>query len=44
VREISKISDGVIVGSAIVRLVAEHGKESIEPVKRFVRELSASLR
>jgi tryptophan synthase alpha chain len=41
VREMSKISDGVIVGSAIVRIIAEHGKDSIGPVKQFVRELRA---
>ena len=35
----ARISDGVIVGSAIVRLVAEYGKDITEQVKRFVKEL-----
>ncbi|MDR0334682.1 MAG: tryptophan synthase subunit alpha, partial [Methanomassiliicoccaceae archaeon] len=41
VRQIVKISDGVIVGSAIVRMVSEHGKNSVEPVKEFVKQLKA---
>jgi tryptophan synthase alpha chain len=39
VRDMSKISDGVIVGSAIVKIIAEFGKDCVEPVKRFVKEL-----
>ena len=39
VRDMAKISDGVIVGSAIVKIVAEYGADSIEPVKQFVRKL-----
>ena len=39
--EMSEISDGVIVGSAIVNIVARYGKDSVEPVKRFVKELKA---
>jgi tryptophan synthase alpha chain len=39
VREMVKIADGVIVGSAIVKIIARHGKDSVEPVKKFVREL-----
>ena len=39
-RAMSAISDGVIVGSAIVRLIAQHGKDCIEPVVQFVREMT----
>jgi len=42
-RQMSEVSDGIIIGSAIVRLVAEHGRESVEPVKRFVREVKSAL-
>ena len=42
-KEMSKISDGVIVGSAIVKIVAEHGTESTEHVRRFVRELKDAV-
>jgi tryptophan synthase alpha chain len=43
VHQISKISDGVIVGSAIVKIVAEHGTESPGPVKQFIKELKAGM-
>jgi tryptophan synthase alpha chain len=42
-REMAKISDGVIVGSAIVRIIGEHGAECVEPVRRFVRDIRAAL-
>jgi tryptophan synthase alpha chain len=43
-RDMAAISDGVIVGSAIVRLVGEYGKDSIDPVKRFVAELRSAIK
>jgi len=43
-RDMAAISDGVIVGSAIVRIIAEHGRDCIEPVRRFAREIKAALR
>jgi tryptophan synthase alpha chain len=42
-RAMAAISDGVIVGSAIVKLIAEFGADSINPVKKFVAELKASI-
>jgi len=42
-RDMAAISDGVIVGSAIVNIVAERGADSAEPVARFVRELKAAI-
>lgn len=39
----AQISDGVIVGSAIVRLVAQYGTSSIEPVKQFVIEMKSEM-
>jgi tryptophan synthase alpha chain len=38
-RDMASISDGVIVGSAIVKIIAEFGQNSIAPVKSFVSEL-----
>lgn len=35
-------SDGAIVGSAIVRLVAEHGRDAAGPVGDYVREMAAA--
>jgi len=42
-KDIAAISDGVIIGSAIVKLVAESGKESVEPVKSFVEKIKGAL-
>jgi len=38
-RDMAAVSEGVIVGSAIVKLVAEFGENSVIPVKNFVSEL-----
>ena len=42
-RGMAAVSDGVIIGSAIVKLVAEFGEACIEPVKLFVREISDAI-
>lgn len=41
--EIGKIADGVIVGSAIVKLIAEHGAEAGPRVYEYVRSLKNAL-
>jgi tryptophan synthase alpha chain len=38
-RDMAAVSDGVIIGSAIVKIIAEYGKESIEPVRQYVRKV-----
>ena len=43
-RDMAEISDGVIVGSAIVKLVAEFGNDSVTPVKDFAGKMKNSLR
>jgi tryptophan synthase alpha chain len=35
-----KIADGVIVGSAIVRIIAEHGGDSAPAIKQFLEEIN----
>ena len=42
-KEMAAYGDGVIVGSAIVRLVAEHGRNSVAKVHDFVRQMKQSL-
>jgi tryptophan synthase alpha chain len=42
-RAMAEISDGVIIGSAIVKIIAEHGKSCIEPVKKYVSGIKAAL-
>jgi len=46
VAEVGELADGVVVGSALVRLVEEHGADPALPalVEARVRELSAPLR
>lgn len=38
-----QVADGAIVGSAIVKIVAEHGRDSVEPVRAYVRAMKAAL-
>lgn len=37
------VSDGAIVGSAIVKLVAEHGRACVQPVANYVRAMKAAV-
>ncbi|MES2496300.1 MAG: tryptophan synthase subunit alpha [Pseudomonadota bacterium] len=41
---IGRVADGVVVGSAIVELVAEHGANAAGPVRDFISTLSAALK
>jgi tryptophan synthase alpha chain len=43
-RAMAKISDGVIVGSAIVRIIGQYGKECIEPVMDYVGTMLAAIK
>jgi tryptophan synthase alpha chain len=42
VREVLSRAEGVIVGSAIVNLIARHGRDCLPEVAAFVRELKAA--
>ena len=39
----SEHADGVIVGSAIVRMVAKYGKDCVGPVCQYIREMKAAI-
>ena len=41
---IARVADGVVVGSAIVELIAEHGEDATEPVRTYIASLSAAIR
>lgn len=41
--KMSQSADGVIVGSAIVRIVGENGRDSIEPVRDYVKSMKAAI-
>lgn len=40
----AKVSDGCIVGSAIVKLIAEHGREAAPVVGKFVADMKAAMK
>ena len=42
-RRMADLSDGAIVGSAIVRLIAEHGKDAPEYVYEYVKSMAEGL-
>lgn len=41
--DMAKLADGVICGSAIVKIIEEHGKNSIGPVRTFVRNMKEAV-
>lgn len=43
-KEMAAVADGVIVGSAIVRIVAEHGKDSVSYVAEYVKSMKDAIR
>lgn len=42
-KAMAEISDGAIVGSAIVKLVAQYGKESVGPVSEYIRQMKNAV-
>jgi len=43
-REVVTYADGVIVGSAIVRIIAEHGRDAAGPVHRYAASIKEAIR
>ena len=43
-REMAAVSNGAIVGSAIVKLIEKYGEDAQEPLKEYVREMKAAMR
>lgn len=42
-KKMAGISDGAIVGSAIIKLMDQHGREAAEPVGAYVREMKRAI-
>lgn len=42
-REVARYADGVIVGSAVVKLVERYGQQCVGPVRRYVREMKRAV-
>ena len=40
----SRVSDGAIVGSAIVKIIAKNGRDCIQPVCDYVRSMKDGCR
>ena len=43
-KEMSRFADGVIVGSAIVRLIEQHGRDSVAPVTEYIKKMKEAIR
>lgn len=43
-KKMAQSADGVIVGSAIVKIVAKYGKDCIEPVCKYVKQMKEAIK
>ena len=43
-KKYSAVADGVIVGSAIVKIIAQHGKNAPEEVYKYVKSMKDAIR
>lgn len=43
-KKMAASADGVIVGSAIVRMIAQYGKDCVGPVCRYVKEMKEAIK
>lgn len=41
--KMAAISDGAIVGSAIIKLIAQYGRDAAEPVSQYVRKMKEAI-
>lgn len=41
--EMAALSDGAIVGSAIVKLAAQYGRDAVRPIREYVAEMKAAV-
>ena len=42
-KEMAQYADGIIVGSAIVKQIAQHGRQAAEPVGGYVKKMKAAI-
>lgn len=42
--KMASISDGAIVGSAIIKIIAEHGRNAAEPVGEYIKKMKDALK
>ena len=41
---VTRVADGVVVGSAIVELIGQHGRDASEPVRAYIESLAVAIR
>lgn len=41
--DIAQIADGVIVGSAVVKIIEEYGKDCLEPVVDYIKQMKSAI-
>ena len=42
-REMAAVSDGAIVGSAVVKIVGKYGTDCVQPVSDYVKEMAEAV-
>ncbi len=42
--EMARLSDGAIVGSAIIKIIAQYGRDCVEPVKEYVKKMADAVK
>ncbi|MCL2223344.1 MAG: tryptophan synthase subunit alpha [Defluviitaleaceae bacterium] len=42
-RDMASVSDGAIIGSAIVKIIGEYGAESVEPVRQYISRVRSEM-
>jgi len=42
-RDMASVSDGAIIGTAIVKIIAEYGRDSVEPMKQYVARVKDAI-
>ena len=42
-RDMAAVSDGAIIGTAIVKIIAEYGRDSVEPMRQYVARVKDAI-
>ncbi|MCL2387893.1 MAG: tryptophan synthase subunit alpha [Defluviitaleaceae bacterium] len=43
-RDMASVSDGAIIGTALVKIIAEYGRDSVEPIKQFIARMRDAVK
>jgi tryptophan synthase alpha chain len=42
-RDMASVSDGAIIGTAIVKIISEYGRESVEPMRQYIARVKDEM-